>query len=352
MILRATSWVYLPRRRSRQIAFVAAYLLFCGLLAASFSRLFWRIFAGVPLNQSATVWDFYFGELRSSGVVDATVLRDDESFDVLLLGGSVLEPDWGAVEARLGDVLREECGDDFRIFNLARAAHTSRDSYLKYAALSSKQFDLVIVYEGINDVRMNCCPRGAFRDDYTHCSWYRSFHDCLAAGSMTLREVVLDRRNEISRGEPLEEHIDLGDDIQSPRAMRKNLESILETARERGDTVVLQTYAYYIPEDYSRERMVSKSLDYQYYKDKPSCPVEMWGRPQNVKAAIDAQNDEIRKLAACHPELSLVEQHELIPKRGEFFVDPCHLSEAGVRRFVENLAPVVRDAVRRRKSSG
>ena len=45
-----------------------------------------------------------------------------------------------------------------RIFNLAMPAHTSRDSWLKYAALRDARFDLVIFYHGINEARVNNAP--------------------------------------------------------------------------------------------------------------------------------------------------------------------------------------------------
>ena len=68
--------------------------------------------------------------------------HDDDRFDVLLLGGSALDPDWGSIESRLAEKLRADLGDRCRVYNLARPGHTSRDSLLKYRQLEKEEFDL------------------------------------------------------------------------------------------------------------------------------------------------------------------------------------------------------------------
>lgn len=59
-----------------------------------------------------------------------------------------------------------------RIFNLAMPAHTSQDYWLKYAALAEARFDLVIVYDGLDEDLANNVPPELFREDYAHYSWY------------------------------------------------------------------------------------------------------------------------------------------------------------------------------------
>jgi hypothetical protein len=75
-------------------------------------------------------------------------------------------------------VLREQLASlghrNVRVFNLAKPAHTSRDSLLKYAALGEARFDLVIFYHGINEARTNNAPPEIFREDYAHYSWYET----------------------------------------------------------------------------------------------------------------------------------------------------------------------------------
>ena len=187
-----------PRKGRRGLSSRRRFLLgglYLGYLAGLLwvaERLFWRLIAGwrapaAPRPDASPVWDHYYPELRASG---ATVPRGDgdDHIDVLLLGGSVLQQAEGAIEA----ALRAGLGARVRVFSLAKSAHTSRDSFLKWGRVAGRRFDAVVIYDSINDVRMNCCPEGAFRDDYTHCRWYRELDRRLAAGRLTIPELITD----------------------------------------------------------------------------------------------------------------------------------------------------------------
>lgn len=339
-------WLHLPRSRGRKLLFLATYLLFCWGVVVAGSKLFWKFRAGVPLDETPLIWDCYYPEIRQSEVETIHPRHGDDRFDVLLLGGSVLEPSWGDVEPCLTGKLRAELGDGFRLFNLGHSAHTSRDSLLKYAKLSAEQFELVIVYDGINDVRMNCCPRQLFRDDYTHCAWYRAIEKRLRSGRMSLPAGPLEQASLMKETVAFDPSnaalLDEGRDIKTVGPLRGNHEEILRAAAARKDTVLLMTFAYDIPGDYTQERFKSHALDYSYRPDGRSCGAEMWGHPGDVAASIAAQNEAIRLLAGAHPEVLFVDQRKLMPEEGRLFVDPCHLSEEGSRRFVENLWPAVK----------
>src|SRR5262249_42013504 len=134
----------------------------------------------------ARVWDMYYPEIRFSKVQQVRPRHADDWFDVLILGGSVVAAGYGEVQEHLSRRLHDAVGGQFRICNLARPAHTSRDSLLKYSRLAGEQFEVVIVYDGINDVPMNCCPREKFRDDYTHFAWYYGFQKKLELGQASL----------------------------------------------------------------------------------------------------------------------------------------------------------------------
>src|SRR5205807_5198572 len=120
-----------------------------------------------------TIWHAFYPEIRASGLEAITVSNTDATYDVLFLGGSVVSPFFGTIGEQLQAGLRARLARPVRVFNLAMPAHTSRDSLLKYRYLARHRFDLVIVYNGINDTRMNNCPPEMFRLDYTHCAWYR-----------------------------------------------------------------------------------------------------------------------------------------------------------------------------------
>jgi hypothetical protein len=92
--------LHLPRSRAHQILFLGIYFVFCAILVSFGAKLFWRFQAGVPFDEAAFVWDFYFPEIRRSRVKEIRPRHNDPDFDVLLLGGSVLEPGWGRVDNR------------------------------------------------------------------------------------------------------------------------------------------------------------------------------------------------------------------------------------------------------------
>lgn len=335
--------MHLPRRRSRRALFLGVYVGFClGTLVAG-ERLFWWFRAAVPLTERARIWDIYYPEIRVSQVEKLHPRHDDKSFDVLMLGGSVITPEWGSVEKHLSERLREAVGDRFRVFNLARPSHTSRDSTLKYAHLENEQFEAVVVYNGINDVRMNCCTREQFRDDYTHFAWYYGLQKKLDRGEASLpanlaeHAVIFPSFLGLCCPPELAEE---GHDIKTVGPVRRNLEDIVRTAARRGDTVVLQTYAYYLPSDYTIERFGKNALGYGSLV-LSRCSVETWGKPENVSATLDAQNAAICELAEQNAEALLVDQRELMPNEASLYVDVCHLSERGAQRFVENLWPAL-----------
>src|SRR5262245_27757634 len=188
----ARRWLHLPRSRFRRALFIAVYAAFCWGLVYGGGKLFWRVSSGVPLRDTAFVLDLYFPEIRRSRVHEVHPRHADDKFDFLLLGGSVLEPAWDDVEKFLKARLQAELGDRWRLFNLGCSAHTSRDSLIKYSEMKGEQFDLVIVYDGINDLRLNCCPRDAFRDDYSHIPRYRNMQKYLDAGTMKLPAGLLE----------------------------------------------------------------------------------------------------------------------------------------------------------------
>jgi hypothetical protein len=343
-------WLHLPRSTARRILFLGIYLLFCANLVFFGAKLFWKFQAGVPIDEAAFVRDFYFPEIRRSRVKEIEPRHDDPYFDVLLLGGSVLEPGWGTVEELLTGKFRAELGNRFQVYNFGHSAHTSRDSVQKYREMAGEQFDLVIVYDGINDVRLNCCPREFFRDDYSHFAWYRSMQKHLLAGSMSSQTSLVEQAGLAAQTfsfNPSDEALlEEGREVKTALPVRRNLEEIVWTALGRGDALLLLTEAYYIPVDYTQERFRKQTLDYSFRADGRSCNVESWGKPQYVAAAVDAQNEAIRNLAAEHPEAFFVDEQELMPAEGRMFVDPCHFTEEGSRRFVENLWPAVAKRIR------
>jgi hypothetical protein len=336
----------LPRRRFRHpILIGVVYVLWIGLLCWGGLKFFWWWQFGVAITERPgveTVWRCFYPELYRSGAMDAKLAPDDGFYDVLLLGGSVLEQTAPAFEQSL----RRELGDRFRLFNLARAAHTSRDSFLKYSHLGDRHFDLVVFYHGINDARMNRYPDEVYRDDYTHVAFYRAFQSRLAAGRMDLTNFV--------EGNPAEAKPSgisdaasksYGIHIKTASAFRKNLEPIAQSTEDRRCPLVLMTFAYDIPANYSDEAFRAKRLGYG--PSRVGTEISLWGTPAGVQAAIDAHNRVIREVAGRHANVIFVDQQATMPADGRYFIDPCHLTPQGIELFVGHVMRAVRNDIER-----
>ncbi|MDB5384716.1 MAG: hypothetical protein JWM11_362 [Planctomycetaceae bacterium] len=328
--------IFLPQSWKRKTLFVGIYLLFLMFLVWGGGRLFWKWKFGVPLTAKADVWDYYFPELRSSGVLDADVRPDDDVLDVVLLGASTLEKGWANIDELLLEALKQEWGGPIRVFNLAVIAHTSRDSLLKFSRIAGKPFDVVLIYDGFNDCRMNNCPPELFREDYTHCSRYASFEDRKRRGSimrpldtMNLTEPL------IGLGSPDLEAAKFGVLLKTPEPFRQNLNRILELARAQGSLVVLNTFASHIPEDYTDEKLQRGEMDFGKKEGAQRCPLEMWGRKSDVVTCVRVHNEVIQQVAQQDPKtVLLIDQAARLSGDGQNFIDVCHFTDQGCRNFV------------------
>jgi hypothetical protein len=347
------------------------FLLYVLILSEIASRAYWSIKnrdRSMPFFPAWSDWvDRFYEEIRDSGVRDANPRADDKTFDVLLLGGSALDrvydslADAKAEKTALQDQLGKIVSRPVRVFNLAHPGMTTRDSFLKYGMLSEGgyHFDLVVVYHGINDTRMNNIVKEKFRDDYTHSGFYQQFRrlrdykpllpyftlpytiEYTAVHVLSSKKIGV----YLPKHRPSREQLSHSAEIKTDQTFRQNVEGILALAKERNEPVLLLTFAWYIPADYTREACKAKQLDYAD-SPRPSL-VEMWGSTEGVPKGLQAHNEEIRQLAREHPEAIFVDADLLIPKRGENFNDVCHLSEAGKVKLMDAFLPALQDRLLR-----
>ena len=285
----------------------------------------------------------------------------EDSFDVLLLGGSVLR-EWGEVYGRNQISTRTVDGRRVKLHVAARPAHTSLDSLLKAEYLGSDGIDLYIVYQSINEVRANNIPPEHWRDDYSHYSWYddlRLYRDYSGPIERGFRSPILlfklgqlaqglsGRRLFVPTEWPAAEFLQYGSDVRSSNSLERHVRGILELA-ERGDVpVVLSSFAWYKPENYDMEnyRREVPAQEEGVYKDFFILPIELWGEPENVVQALNAHNRVLESLAHHPAILEFVPMDRLIPPSEAFFEDICHLTGIGYRLFgQELLSPVFRNA--------
>ncbi len=322
------------RRRVLYSGICVAAVLACGWMA-------WRVVllvrADVPLvggSDEMRVWQFYYPKLSASHV-----LTDDDRgryFDVLLLGGSVLEQVVEPLRVRLEKLV--PIGRSLRLYDLTSSAHTTRDSLLKMRLLGERRFDVVIVYHGINDVRMNCCTRDEFRADYSHCDWYSGMSRRVAAGRLTFRGLLLDAAHQlIPLGEPSAEAAMLGRDVKTRVSFENNLREIVQLAQRQTASparVVLITFGSCIPPGYSRSAFESGQCGFA--EGAYRMVVESWGDPTGVALGLVAHNEVVRKVAA-DSGATLVDMDARLSGQLALFSDVCHLSAAGQDAFVGHL---------------
>jgi lysophospholipase L1-like esterase len=343
---RSTPRASRARRRGGALLALASLLL-CAALLEALSRGFWWIRDGVPPSEPGRLLETLYPELRP--IRERTPAARDGTFDLLLLGGSVLHESWGQVESQILEQLARAGHRSVRVHNLAQAAHTTRDSLVKYAALGGARFDLVFVYHGINDARANAAPPEVFREDYSHLPWYELVNALAPAADgaalalpATLRFAFARLRQSVSPGSyaggdrPRPEWLRHGAEPRSPAAFERNLAAILELAAGRGDRVALGTFALHVPPDYSLEAFREKRLDYLLFYS----PIELWGERDHVVAAVAAHNEAVRRLAA-RPGVLLVDEERLVPRGARTFNDPCHLTNEGSEIFARNLVEAI-----------
>jgi hypothetical protein len=287
----------------------------------------------------------YYPRLRET--MQSTIPPNNGSFDILILGGSSVNRKISYIEDILFNELALRGNKKIRIYNVSDYAHSSLDSYIKYKNLKDKKFDLVIVYNGINEVRANNCPKEFFKANYAHCKFYEKInvfdshpevrwfmlpwicHDLF----INIKHKYVNKHY-IPYEQPYSSLLEYGDEIKTTDSFRNNFENILSIARGKGEPVLIMTFSFYVPSNYSRDAFESGTLDYE--KNSQAVPIEMWGRPDNVVKGIQAHNTVIRELAKNNDVL-FVDQEKVIPKSGKYFIDICHLSLRGQKKFVENI---------------
>ena len=281
------------------------------------------------------------------------ISQQDDTFDLLILGGSAVSLEFGLpINKTLDSLLKQTAnGRKVRIFNAAIPAHTSLDNLNKYRMLGKPRFDLVIYYEAINETRANNIPSQLFSDDYRHIMWYYDLAiikqhpevNWTVLPFITHKgfNLLIDKLKgkkflELNTVNP--DLVQYGKEIKTGKPYQTNIEQIILEARKRSEKLVLMTYALYVPPS------VIGNGGYTDYRDFAKCPYPsplwLWGDPVNVDTGVKAHNAILRKLAAQYGTY-FVDMDQLLPRQKDYYCDLCHLTEKGGSEFailvVQNL---------------
>jgi hypothetical protein len=108
-------------------------------------------------------------------------------------------------------------------------------------------------------------------------------------------------------------------------------------SKDMGAKPVLVTFAFHLPDNYSRQAFLDKSLDYSNPDNYDSRDVYNWGPPDYVRDGLKRQNDIIRAAAAENAVL-LIDIDRDMSGQGRWFGDVCHFNNAGVDMFTALVA--------------
>ncbi|MFN0198598.1 MAG: hypothetical protein ACKVT0_17770 [Planctomycetaceae bacterium] len=326
------------RRRGLPVLLFLAYL--SGLVYLGFMLFIYIRYNVLITSRSHTInyLQIIYPEFYTTGVLKIPPDDGDQHLNVVLIGGSTLEQ----TADELSIALKTAWKSDVRIYNLAKAAHTSRDTLFKFRELPVNNIDLIVLYDGFNDIRMNNVTRSDFMIDYTHCEWYLDLEQKLKLKQADLEDIMRHNLNAVGRrirlDRPETHLIDEGAVIKTEDSFRQNISEILQSCQTRRIPVVLMTFASYLPENYSQERFVNGDLDYGSGDYRMAA--ESWGRPEAVRNTLAVHNRVLRELARS-PEFAgtvrFIDQEELLAANGMHFSDPCHLTSEGIRQFVRNI---------------
>ncbi|MBN1549815.1 SGNH/GDSL hydrolase family protein [bacterium] len=335
-----------PRKPlKRRLLFAAIWLLFLLLTMEAGFRIFFGFRYGTFwVTYPKMIMKIYPETTETFAYTDHKATE----FNVLLLVASVFHPDFGNVTQRLHEKLLPVTGDALHLWNFAQGAHTTRDSLIKYRAVSNIPADVAVIYHGINDLRANNIPPEYFKPDYGHFGWYDyvngidRYRSTIGITAIpygfhylyTGFKQMMFRSRYIPHHTPLPKWQIYGADIKTAGPFESNLREILDMARQHRTDAILMTYAYYVPDNYSFGAFKAKYLDYQAH----DLPIELWGQPKFIIEGLDKHNAIIQRLATEYSDVHFIDMEKKIPKDGRYFDDICHLSEEGCDRFTDILS--------------
>jgi len=142
----------------------------------------------------------------------------------------------------------------------------------------------------------------------------------------------------VRRHRPNELMTRFGGDIKTAEPFAQNLAEIVEGAGRSRTPVLVMTFDWYEPSDYSLEAFQARELDFSLHKHA----TEIWGKPAHIKAGMNAHNDALRRYATDAPDhVIYLDVEPLIPNGRAHWEDICHFNEAGEALWLRAMAKAV-----------
>lgn len=275
-----------------------------------------------------------------------TLEKPADTLRVLVLGSSTMFN--RHMGERLKTVLQNTSSKKIELLGAGIRSHTTQADVVKLKLLSPYQWDIVLFYNGINDLWANHVLPEDFYSDYRQLDpWYRRNtvldNSLLARYSYNFFYYKFKPRVQYQFVFPKKPYINAAD-FASLQSFTSNVEQIVAISNNIGAKPVLMTFAFHLPDNYSRQAFLDKQLDYSNPDNYDSRDVYNWGPPEYVRAGLTQQNAIIRKIAA-EKNIALIDVDTQMSGQGRWFGDVCHFNDAGVDVFTALVATTLRESL-------
>ncbi len=322
----------------KAVVFLIAIILLELLIRIVFSAIM-----GVPLFTPKEIIYRYYPMVKE--IKEKYNKSDSSDVKVLILSCSTLHKEWGDFEKQLEDSLNinAHVSIKYSVFSAAGIGFSSADFLNCYHQLDKLKFDYVIDYGGINDARLNNCPPSIFKNDYSHINWNNEVNCIMRHPEMNyfVSPFVFDYccqliRQGLFNMDFIPRHYSLrlnwwqyGEDFKSLRSFRNNTEEIIRLSSRKKEDLLLVSYCYFLPNNYSLEKFKTKKLSYRF--EPNSRETEIWGRPKNVTGFIDSCNKMVSELQGKN--VYFFDANSNFSIGNHYFADVCHFSKEGMEAF-------------------
>ena len=336
----------------KTILFVSVVLCIA-ILLESFSRLYitGTHHSGLLHPERAIYW--YYPQIKP-------ILRAEQSnseIRILILSSSYLNSKYftETLKTDLSELLRQKV----TIVNLSRFGYTSFDETMLYRTLKTVRFDMVVFYEGLNDLRLNNCPPALFKTDYSHFGRYGLINFLIKHQLLIhylsfpysvyhLTQILIPEKflpfHSVSHMPEIRKRgwTKYGGDFKTGQSLKMNLEDICSIATQKKERVLIVGQCIYIDPRYTDSLFELKKLDYKEH----TYGLSSYGDINNLRKEIPMNDSIIREVASQYKNISYVNFCTDLPQGKEYFNDPAHYTTKGIGLFAHSLAGSIVNALR------
>jgi hypothetical protein len=263
---------------------------------------------------------------------------------ILILSSSALTDGWGGFAEVLNQRLNKK-SNYWDVYNASGVGFSSLDNLNTYNMLTDLQFDIILYYNGINDSRLNNCPPEVFKHNYEHIAWNSEVSAILRHKNINISTIPFFLDFSFQKVKQAlckdcfiadnyhdqEDWQEYGSNFKSLKSFQNNTLKIIE-AKSNQTTLILVSFATYVPKNYSFESFVNRDLDYNYHSN--SREVEIWGKASNVINFMDSLNNTAKSLGNPSKKVVYLDiQKEVVLNKN--FADICHYSDLGIMKAAQ-----------------